>query len=131
MLRQRGLFASGTFDPSSRATPYSGILFGENTKATGVELTEDILLRLDEKGERAVSLTLMHFSVLAELTEYGPRSYRLGNLEEISEDLRELVLRLMTSMPVQQFLKLSHFQASPDERIPFTYVESQPIVMAA
>ncbi|MBU1660446.1 MAG: hypothetical protein KKD28_03130, partial [Chloroflexi bacterium] len=66
------------------------------------------------------------FSILTERTEYGPRSYPLGKLDEVSEDLRELVLHLVTSMPVSQFVKLSHFQASPMEQIPFTYVESQP-----
>ena len=102
------------------------IFFGENEPATGVELTDYIILRLNKRTRRAISLMLLHFSILAERTEYGPRSYPLDKLDEVSEDLRELVLHLVTSMPVSQFLKLSHFQASPTERIPFTYVELQP-----
>ena len=102
------------------------IFFGENESATGVELTDYIILRLNKQTRRAVSLMLLHFSILTERTEYGPRSYPLSNLDEVSEDLRELVLHLVTSMPVSQFVKLSHFQASPMEQIPFTYVESQP-----
>jgi hypothetical protein len=47
-------------------------------------------------------------------------------LEDLSESLREPVLQLVTSMPVSQFLKVSHFQASPTERVPLTYVEAQP-----
>ena len=104
------------------------IFFGENEAATGVELTDYILLRLNKKTCRAIGLTLLHFSILTERTEYGPRSYPLDKLDEISEDLRELVLHLITSMPVSQFLKLAHFQASPMEQIPFTYVESQAIM---
>ena len=104
------------------------IFFGENEPATGVELTDHIILRLNKETRRAISLMLLHFSILTERTEYGPRSYPLDKLDEISEDLRELVLHLVTSMPVSQFVKLSHFQASPTKQIPFTYVESQPAI---
>ncbi len=108
------------------------VLFGENEPATGVELTDHIILRLNKQTHRAVSLTLLHFSILTEQTEYGPRSYPLNALDDIPDDLRELVLHLLTSMPVSQFLKLSNFQASPTEHIPFTYVESPPVpAMAA
>ena len=69
------------------------IFFGENEPATGVELTDHILLRFNLKTERIVSLTLLHFSILTEQTEYGPRSYPLDKLEELPENLRELVFR--------------------------------------
>lgn len=107
------------------------IFFGENEPATGVELTDDILLRLNQQTRRAISLTLLHFSILAERTEYGPRSFPLNKLDELPENLAELALGLATSMPVSQFLKLSHFQASPIEQIPFTYVEPLPAMVAA
>ena len=101
------------------------IFFDENESATGVELTDYIILRLNKQTRRAISLMLLHFSILTERTGYGPRSYPLNKLDEIPEDLQELVLHLVTSMPVSQFVKLSHFQASPVEQIPFTYVEAQ------
>ncbi|MGH9841862.1 MAG: DUF2283 domain-containing protein [Blastocatellia bacterium] len=105
------------------------VFFGENQPATGVDLTDYIILRLNRQTGQPVSLTLLHFSILTERTEYGPRSYPLNKLDEVPEDLRELVLHILTSLPVSQFLKLSNFQASPTERIPFTYVESQPITV--
>jgi len=107
------------------------IFFGENEAATGIELTNQILLRINRQSIRAVSLTIRHFSILAEQTEYGPRSYRLDNLEAMPEEPREMVLSLLTSAPVNQFLKLTHFQNAPNERIPFTYVESRPLLVAA
>lgn len=107
------------------------IFFGENESATGIELTDYILLRIDLKTARAVSLTIDHFSMLTEQTEYGPRSFALKNLDELPEDLRELTLQLMMSSPVNQFLKLFNFQASPIERIPLTYVVSSPWASAA
>ena len=107
------------------------LFFGANEPATGVELTDHIVLRLNQQSQRAISLMARHFSILAEHTEYGPRSYPLTKLNEIPADLRELALHLITSAPVNQFLKLSHFQASPTKRIPFTYVELQPIMATA
>jgi hypothetical protein len=107
------------------------IFFGENEPATGIELTDQILLRLNQKTRRAISLMVLDFSILTERTEYGPRSYPVDKLDDLPEELQELVLQLVTSLPVSQFLKLSHFQASPTERVPFTYVESQPVLAVA
>jgi hypothetical protein len=107
------------------------IFFGENEPATGVELTDHILLRLNQKTGRAVSLTFCHFSILTELTEYGLRSFPLDNLDELPEDLRELTIRVSMRAPVNQFLKLSHFQASPTKRVPLTYVEPYHFATAA
>jgi hypothetical protein len=107
------------------------IFFGTNESATGVELTDHIILRLNQQTKRAISLLLLDFSILTERTEYGPRSYPLNTLDNFPESLRELVLQLVTSMPVSQFLKVSHFQASPTERVPLTYVEAQPSMAVA
>jgi len=104
------------------------IFFDQNEPATGIELTDYVILRLNQQTRRAISFILLHFSILTERTEYGPRSYPLDKLDEVPEDLRELALHLVTSTPVNQFVKLAHFQASPTEQIPFTYVESQPVM---
>ena len=102
------------------------IFFGTNEPATGIELTDHIILRLNQQTKRAISLLLLDFSILTVRTEYGPGSYPLNALDGLPESLRELVLQLLTSMPVSQFLKVSHFQASPTDRVPLTYVEAQP-----
>ncbi len=107
------------------------IFFGENESATGVELTDHILLRVNQQTGRAVSLTIRHLSILTERTEYGPRSFPLDNLEELPESLRELAIRLMTTAPVNQFLKLSNFQESATKRVPLTYVEPYYFASAA
>ena len=75
------------------------ILFGENEPSTGVELTDHIVLRLNQQTKRVVSLILLHVSILTEQTEYGPRSYPLDKLDQIPQHLRDLVVRLITSMP--------------------------------
>ncbi len=98
------------------------LFFGENAPAMGIDLTDHIVLRLDRKTKRALSLVLLHFSILSEQTEYGPRSFPLENLERLPEDLRELVLRLLTTLPVSQFLKLSQLQTTPPKFIPVAYI---------
>ena len=107
------------------------IFFGENGPATGIELTNYIVLRLDRREKRALSLMLRHFSILAEQTEYGPRSFPLEKLEQLPEEMHELVLRLLTSLPVSQFLKLSHLQAPSKQITPLAFVEAQPMVAYA
>jgi hypothetical protein len=107
------------------------LLFGENAPATGIELTDHIILRLDRKTKRAVSLMLLHFSILSEQTEYGPRSFPLEKLQRLPEDLREIVLRLLTSLPVSQFLKLSQLQTTQPKFTPVAYLEAQPLLAYA
>lgn len=107
------------------------IFFGENEPATGIELTDHIILRFNKSTKCAVSLLLLDFSILTERTAYGPRSFPLTEPDALPEDLRELVFHLVTSMPVSQFLKVSHFQVSPTEHIPLTYVEIQPAMATA
>ncbi len=46
---------------------------------------------------------LLHFSILSEQTQYGPRSFPLDKLDQLPEELRELVLRL--SLRCLTFLK--------------------------
>ncbi len=107
------------------------IFFGENMPATGIELTEHILLRIDQSTQKAVSLTLVDFSVLTEQTEYGPRSYSLTGLEELPQDLEDTAVSILMSPPVNHYLKLSSFQVSPQERIITAFVMPQPMPMPA
>jgi hypothetical protein len=104
------------------------IFFGTNEPATGIEFTDHIVLQPNLQTRCAVSLLLLDFSILTERTEYGPRSYPLTALRALPEEVRAVVLQVMTSMPVKQFLKVSHFQVSPTESVPLTYVEAQPSV---
>lgn len=103
------------------------VFFGENYPARGVELTDQIVLRLDCEVRRAVSLTLLHFAILSEQTTYGPRSWRLDGLEQMPEDLREVVLHVLTTLPVSQFLKLTQLQTSPSQYVPVVYVDTNPV----
>ena len=88
------------------------IFFGKNEPATGIELTDDILLRLNRTTGRTASVTLLHLSILTERTEYGPRSYPLHNLKKLPKDVQEFVMRMITTSPVNQLLKVSYFHTA-------------------
>lgn len=116
--------ASFNYDELSD-TLYISFAPGEN--ATGIELNEHVLLRLDKSEGRAVGLTIFEYSVLAQRTEIGPRSFPLTGLAQLSGGLRELVLNVISKPPVSNVLSLSAYTPSPVETIPITVLHPLPI----
>lgn len=102
------------------------IVFEKGRANCAIELTDNIVLRFDREKEKALSLILLSFSVLAQPTEIGPKSFPLTGLADLPDDLRQTVVKIVTSPPVNQFLKVSYFYPSPAERLPITYVERPP-----
>lgn len=99
-----------SFSPGERAT-------------TAVELNDNMLLRFNRDERRAVGLTLMDFSVLAQFTEFGPRYFPLAGLADLEEEWQEIVIEIITRPPVNLVLKVSAYVPSPLETIPITAVE--------
>ncbi len=106
------------------------ISFAPGEKATGIELNEHILLRLDKASRRAIGLTFFEYSLLAQSTEIGPRSFPLTGLDELSDDLRTLVLAVVTRPPVSDWLHLLAYTPSATESIPITWVAPLPAGVA-
>jgi len=115
-----------TYDETSD-TVY--IVFAPGETATGIELTDHILLRVDKRERRAVGLTLFDYSILAQTTDLGPRSFPLTGLDQLSADLRAMVLDILLHPPVRDFLSLSAYTPSLAETIPIIWV--QPLSLAA
>ena len=108
------------------------ISFSPGEKPTAaVELNENILLRFNRAEKRAIGLTLMDFSVLVQLTRLGPRSFPLTGLKDLEPEWLETVTEIITSMPVNQILKISSYMPSPAETVPITSVQKPPITVAA
>ncbi len=99
-----------SFAPGERAT-------------TAVELNDNVLLRLNQDERRAIGLTLMDFSVLAQSTKFGPRNFPLTGLADLEEEWQEMVMEIITRPPVSLVLKVSAYVPSPLETIPITTVE--------
>ena len=108
------------------------ISFAPGEKATtAVELNDHILLRFHGTEKRAIGLTLMDFSVLVQLTRWGPRTFPLSGLHELEPEWQETVLEMLTTPPVNQVLKVSLYTPSLAEAVPITSVEKPPIPSVA
>ena len=105
------------------------VSFEPGEKATGIELNEHILLRININERRAIGLTFLEYSLLAQKTEVGPRSFPLTGLSELSEELREIVLYILLRPPVSDILSLSTYTPSIVEAIPI--ISLQPVAIAA
>jgi len=103
------------------------ISFQPGTKATGIELNEHILLRIDKKGRRPIGLTLFEYSVLVQKTDLGPRSFPLTGLSDLSEELRGIALEILLNPPVSNFLSVSAYTPSIAETIPITSLHRTPM----
>jgi uncharacterized protein YuzE len=105
------------------------VSFAPGEKATGIELNDHILLRINKKERRAIGLTFLDYSLLAQRTEVGPRSFPLTGLAELSDELREIVLDILLRPPVNDILVLSTYTPSIAETVPITVL--QPAAIAA
>lgn len=106
------------------------VSFAPGEKATGIGLNDHILLRINKKERRAIGLTFLDYSLLAQRTEVGPRSFSLTGLAEISEELREMVLDILQRPPVSDILFLSTYTPSILETIPITSLQPVAITTA-
>ena len=105
------------------------ILFAKGA-GCGIELTDEIVLRYDPTNNRPLSLIFVSFSHLIQPTEYGPESFRLTGVERLPPERRDIVMRILTSAPVNRYLRISAFSLPLEKRfVPITYVQ-QPLAMA-
>ncbi|MEM7537798.1 MAG: DUF2283 domain-containing protein [Chloroflexota bacterium] len=58
------------------------VSFFPGEKATGIELSDNILLRINKRNRYAVGLSLFNYSILAQRTEIGLRSIPLTGIKE-------------------------------------------------
>ena len=106
------------------------VSFEPGMKATGIELNDHILLRINKNKRKVVGLTFLEYSLLAQKTDVGPRSFPLTGLSKLSDDLRKIVLDILLSPPVSDILSLSAFTPSIVETIPITLLQPLPFSAA-
>jgi uncharacterized protein YuzE len=105
------------------------ITFAPGEQATGIELTDHILLRINKQEWRAVGITLFDYSILAQQTELGPRSFPLTGFDAVPAETRELVLDILLQPPVREILTLSAYTPTLTETTPIIAV--QPLTITA
>ena len=99
------------------------VSFAPGEKATGIELNDHILLRINKEERKALGLTFFEYSILAQRTEIGQRSFPLTGLAQLSNELRELVLDIVRRPPVSSILSMSAYTPSFAETIPITTLQ--------
>jgi hypothetical protein len=105
------------------------ISFAPGEAATGIELTDHILLRVNKSERRAIGVTLLDYSLIAQTTDIGPRSFPLTGLDHLSPQTRAIVVDILLHPPVRDILSLSAYTPSPGEAIPI--ISLQPLAVAA
>ena len=96
------------------------VSFVPDVKATGIELSDNILLRIDKENRRAIGITFLNYSILIQKADFDPRSFPLTGLAKLSEESREMVLEILDKTPVKEILSLSTYTPSLSEAIPIT-----------
>lgn len=99
------------------------ISFSPGEAATGIELNDHILLRVNKAEQRAVGISIFDYSVLAQPTEFGLRSLPLTGLDELNESTRRLVLTILQSEPVHSILALSAYAPTATQTIPIAALQ--------
>ncbi len=106
------------------------VSFAPGEAATGIELNDHILLRINKKTEQAVGVTFFEYSVMAQNTDIGPRSFPLTGLNDLSGSLREMVVKILRRPPVNSILSLLAYSPSVAETVPIMYLPA-PQALAA
>jgi len=106
------------------------VSFAPGENATGVELNDHLLLRINKQERRAVGLTFFDYSLLAQSAEFGPRSFPLTGLAALPRQLQQMVVEIISQPPVSDFLSLSSYTPSFYETVPITSVHHMPLVPA-
>jgi hypothetical protein len=109
-----------TYDEMSDTVSIS---FAPGVPATGIELTDHIILRVDMKDRRAIGLTLLDYSLVAQTTKIGSRSFPLTGLADLTTDVRDVIVQILKSEPVRDFITLSAYTPSGTEQIPIISIQ--------
>ena len=78
------------------------LTFGQSTPATGYQLSDQILLRVDPKTQNAAGLTIFNYAIHASVMRKLP----LPGIED-DPDLKPALLQILTTSPINHFLRLT------------------------
>ena len=89
------------------------IFFEKGAASATAEIADGIFLRYNWQQRRPLSLSFISFTPLLKGGEFGPYLLRLDGLNELTPDLRQIVLGIITSLPVSYFLKVYSYLPAP------------------
>ncbi len=100
------------------------ITFAPGMMATGIELTDHILLRINKTEQCVVGISFFDYSILAQPTEFGIRSLPITGLDMLNDPTRQLVLTILHSEQVQRVLTLSAYVPNATQTIPIATLQT-------
>lgn len=109
-----------------RHDPESDVLevhFEAKRPAWTIELTGNIMLSVDRQTGRAVALSFLDFTELVRPTPLGLPSFPLTGLADLPLAERNLVIKVVTTPPVNQWLDVSTVQHLPDSPFAVAHLE--------
>jgi hypothetical protein len=93
------------------------IFFAEGTATGTVELADGVLLRLDVEHTRPLSLAVLSVTPLLHKQAYGPPLLELDGVDSLPDDLRQIVVQIITSAPVNTVLKVYSYIPRPQAKV--------------
>jgi uncharacterized protein YuzE len=109
------------------------IAFVRGRSATGIELNENILLRIDTGAGEPVGITIFNFSTITQQTGIGPRGFPLTGLADLDEDMRDTVMRIIRHSAVADYLTVSAYTPAdtPELTIPILSLQTERMMQHA
>ena len=102
------------------------VYFGEKRPAWTIELTDHIMLSLDRQTGQVVALSFLDFAELIRPTPLEPRSFPLTGLADLPLAERDLVVKALTTPPVNAWLDVSAVENLPDSPFAVTHLQTPP-----
>lgn len=102
------------------------VYFGEKRPVWTIELTDNIMISIDRQREQVVALSFLDFTELIRPTPLGPRSFPLTGLADLPLVERDMVMKVLTTLPVNSWLDVSAVQNLPDSPFAVTHLETPP-----
>jgi len=93
------------------------VFFAEGAATGTVELADGVLLRLDVEHARPLSLAFLCATPLMHEQVYGPPLLELDGVASLPDDLRRIVVQIITSPPVNAVLKVYSYLSGPQANV--------------
>lgn len=121
------IYMTAEYYEYDEASDLLDVYFDGKRPAWTIELTGHIMLSIDRQTGQAVSLSFLDFTELIRPTPLGPRSFPLTGLADLPLAERDLVIKILTSSPVNTWLDISTVQTLPDSPFVVTHLEPPPL----
>ena len=102
------------------------VYFMDKQRAWTIELTPNIMIAIDREKREIVRLTFLDYTELIRQTPWGARSFPITGLANLPLPERDLVLTLLNSPLVGNWLDVSSVQNLPESPFAVAHLEAPP-----